>query len=362
MDTTQVMLNSEISGIHTGKSPFYNQRLSDSYKHFFHLANQGRERLFFASAEDFQPDGSVRGHWVPTERGWQPVAEPLKVGFIFDKLGGDDPLFRSVIQRAMQLRIPIFGHYGLNQFTGDKWACYEIFPQEHALTRMVEPNRETVEHQLDAFFELMDEVYAQHDNVAVIKPRWGWESRGLYLLKREGKEVRVFTLAGQVVSDHRHLLHILDELVKTPYIIQAYVNVSQGIPELGLQTARHDARFIFSIVEPGTAAYFQAYVKTPNGMLYYPLEAFPPKALVLLEKVADKIAHMFPYGIFSVDIMRDVSGGWYLTELNDQVGFNIDFDSPRDVRGVTDLMQRYLTEMRTMRANLHLPQYQSALS
>lgn len=356
-----IMLNSEIPSVNSGKTPFYNKRLSDSYIHFYQLANTGRERMYFASAEDFLSEGAVRGHWVPKDGTWVPVQEKVELDLLFDKLGGDNPLFRRTIAQVMALKIPIFGHYGLNQFTGDKWNCYEVFSQEHALTRLIDPNRDTIEQQLDGFFDLMDEVYAQHDNVAVIKPRWGWESRGLYLLQRQGKNLSVHSLSGHTITDPRHLMHILDELVAVPYIIQAYVNVAEGIPELNLKTDRHDARFVFSITEPGTAQYVQAYVKTPHGMFYYPLEAFPPAAFNLLETVADKIAQMFPYGIFSVDIMRDVSGRWFLTELNDQIGFNIDFDSPRDVRGVTDLMRRYLAELYTMRAYRLQPRYQSAV-
>lgn len=361
MNGELIMLNSEMPSVGSGRTPFYNQRLSDSYIHFYHLSNAGRERMYFGSAEDFLPDGTIRGHWVPREGRWVPVLERVSMGLLFDKLGGDNPLFRATLQKVMGLGIPVFGHYGLNQFTGDKWLCYELFENEHSLTRLVDPNRDTIEQQLDDFFRLMDRVYAQHDNVAVIKPRWGWESRGLYLLERQGENISVQLLSGQRVTDPRHLVHILDELVSTPYIMQAYVNVSQGIPELNFKSERHDARFIFSIIEPGTAQFFQAYVKTPHGMFYYPIEAFPPKAYALLETVADKIASMFPYGIFSVDIMRDISGSWYLTELNDQIGFNIDFSSPRDIRGVTDLMQRYLSEIYTMRANPTLPKYQSAV-
>jgi len=354
-----IMLNSEIPGIHSGRTPFYNERLSRSYAHFFRMANTATDRLFFASAEDFLPDGTVRGHWVPDAHGWRPVEESTTLGLLFDKLGGDDALFKAVIARVIELEIPIFGHYGLNRFTGDKWACYEAFPSQHALTRLIDPDRDTTETQIDAFFSLMDSHYLRHDDVAVVKPRWGWESRGLYLLSRRTDGITLHALSGQQILHPGRVHHALDELSTTPYIIQAYVNTREGIPEIGLHPERHDARFIFSIREPGVAQFFQAYVKTPNEMLYYPLEAFPQQAYNVLESVADEVARRFPYGIFSVDIMRDVSGNWYLTELNDQVGFNIDFNSPRDIEGVGQLMRRYLDELYALRENGHLAQYQS---
>jgi hypothetical protein len=360
MNGELVMLNSEIPGISSGRTPFYNQRLSDSYAHFYRLAHRNGERLFFASAEDFFEDGTVRGYWIPEGAGWRPVEKPIRMGMLFDKLGGDDALFNAVLARVQELKIPVYGHYGLNRFTGDKWECYKVFPREHALTRTIEPDRSTVEAQIDAFFNLMDDVYSEHDNRAVLKPRWGWESRGLFLLRRTSEGVFLETLGGQVIYEGAQVARILDGLVADPYIIQAFVNTAQGIPELGLNTDRHDARFVFSIGRPGVAEFVQAYVKTPAKMLYYPLSAFPAAAFEVLESVAAEVARRFPYGIFSVDIMRDSSGRWFLTELNDQVGFNIDFDSPRDIHGVTQLMERYLSEMYNMRANLHLPHFQSA--
>lgn len=356
-----VMFNSEIPGIDSGRAPFYNERLSRSYAHFFRMAHEGGEHLRFASAEDFLPDGSIRGHWVPVDGEWQPVAEHLPVGVVFDKLGGDVPLFMATIERLIALDIPIFGHYGLNRFTGDKWVCYEAFSDQHALTRAIHADRDTVEDQIDGFFELMDKVYAQHDEIAVIKPRWGWESRGLYLLQRGDRGVRLLTLNGQPILDGGHVEHVLDQLVLHPYIIQAWVDTRDGIPELGLEAERHDARFVFSIAPGHVARFMQAYVKTPQKMLYFPVEAFPRAAFDVMEPVAQEVARRFPYGIFSVDIMRDASGRWFLTELNDQVGFNIDFDSPRDIQGVSQLMRCYLEELYTLRDNRRDPRYRSAI-
>lgn len=354
------MLNSEIPGIGWGKPPFYNPTLSRAYMHFYHLANRGGARMLFASAEDVLPDGSLRGHWAPRGQEWVPVAEPASVDMVFDKLGGNDPLFMGVMDRFIELDIPIFGHYGLNRFVGDKWACYEAFPEQIAMTRQMDSNRDTVEEQIDAFFELMDFAYMQHDNVAVLKPRWGWESRGLYLLGRQQEGVTVHLLSGDRLMDPGSIGRMLDAVAQHPYVIQAWVNTTEGIPEIGLQAERHDARFVFVISEPGTARFLQSYVKTPQGMLYRPVESFPGAVFQILDNVAGSVAERFPYGIFCVDLMRDISGNWYVTELNDQVGFNIHFDSEEDVRGVTALMEAYLHEIHTMRQNRDQPRYRRA--
>jgi hypothetical protein len=60
--------------------------------------------------------------------------------------------------------------------------------------------------------------------------------------------------------------------------------------------------------------------------------------------------------------LRDISGDWYVTELNDQVGFNTSiFSRERDVRGVSELMQTYLHEIDMMRARIDSnPRYRTA--
>lgn len=361
MQTEIVMFNSELPSIYSNKKPFESRNLSNSYKHFFNLGNNSEFKVFFASANDFIPNCAIKGFWVPESNGWKPVERYTTFNFVFDKLGGIDPLFNSVIERLVSLNMPIYGHYGLNRFVGDKWECYKSFPEDHSLTRLIEPSK-NIEEQIDSFFDLMDQYYISHDDIAVIKPRWGWESRGLYLLKRlPNKRVQLLTLSGNIVYDSNHIQYAIHEFSQTPYIIQSYVDTSNGIPELELKSERHDARFIFSIKSKGVVEFVQCYVKTPSAMLYYPFSSFPKSIINLLENITNEISNKFPYGIFSVDLMRDVSGKWYITEFNDQIGFNIDFSNSRDIEGVTYLMEYYLSEMKKMSNNLSEIKYKSAI-
>ena len=105
----------------------------------------------------------------------------------------------------------------------------------------------------------------------------------------------------------RYIGEALDSVAAHPYVIQAWVNTSHGVPEIGLESERHDCRFVFVITEPGSARFVQAYVKTPQGMLYYPLERFPRRVFDKLESVGEVVAQRFPYGIFCIDLMRDIS-------------------------------------------------------
>ncbi|MCR4315447.1 MAG: hypothetical protein NUW37_03750 [Planctomycetes bacterium] len=363
MNAPMVMLNSEIPSVRSGASPFYSEELSKSYIYFYHLANSGEgEPLYFASGFDFRDDGWVEGHWVPDGGRWHPVFEPVPIGFCFDKIGNVLPHYEWVINRLIQLGVPIFGHVGLSRFVNDKWLCYQEFPTAHALTALIDKDGPWAPEQFIEFFSMMDNHYEHHHNWSILKPVNGWESRGIYLVARHPEGLSLHAFWGDEIHDQGQINHALHQIMTTPYIIQARLDRHEGIPEVGLPVERHDVRFIFMIEDRGRARFLQTYTKAfPHGMVYIPMDYMPQGAFEVIEPVANRVAEMFSYGIFSVDVMRDVSGSWFLTELNDQVGLNTDFAKEDDVRGQTSLMQEYLKEMRFMRHNLHLEKYRSPI-
>lgn len=109
-------------------------------------------------------------------------------------------------------------------------------------------------------------------------------------------------------------------LRRFPYILQEYVDTSGGIPKLvdGL----HDLRVI---VVNGTAV--QAFIRTPppGGILpnvaqggsthEVNLKDVPEDAMHIVRCVDDQLK-CFPNRLYSVDMGRDVSGSWFLFELN----------------------------------------------
>ena len=136
-------------------------------------------------------------------------------------------------------------------------------------------------------------------------------------------------------------------MTQVPYLIQAWVNTGGGIPGVGYEGERHDVRFVFRIHPPGAAEFVMLYVKTLHGMEYVPLDAFEySDPFRIVNPIADWLAAHFPYGMFSVDVMRDAGGAWFLTELNDQVGLSIDFENQVEIHEMTRFMQLYIEDMK----------------
>ncbi|MBI2571341.1 MAG: hypothetical protein HYV63_30410 [Candidatus Schekmanbacteria bacterium] len=358
-----IMLNSDLPSIRSGIMPYGdNDDLNRAYGHFHSLANAGGRSMAFCSSYDFAGDGTVSGYWVPRNWRWAPVAEPIEATFVFDKLDEGEPHFRAVIDRIIELGLPIFGHVGLSRLVGSKWKSYEAFRRYHALTRRIDPASGPVEEQVSAFFDLMDETYAEHHEAALLKPDHGWESRGIFMVTRQPRGLELRHWWGQRIDDPGFVRHILGQLARLPYVIQTLVHTYEGIPEIGLAGLRHDARFVFAIKDHGRVSFIQTYVKTvDHGMIYVHPDSYPAGAWAVVDPVAHRIGELFPYGVFSVDVMRDISGRWFLTELNDQVGFNINWHQQGDFEGVDQLMKAYLEEMHEMMDNPAQPRYRSPL-
>ena len=347
----KVMFNSELPGIFSGKAAFGNVALAKSYAHFHQLSNEN-SRMYFASAEDYE-DGRIRGHWLPWHDEWIPVNEEVPVAFVFNKLDCFDEVHAQVLSDLRKRNIPLYGDCALGEFVADKWRCYEEFSDYFALTWRISQEKDAREQICD-FFAQMDSFYQEHNNAVILKPVSGWQARGIHLVTREENDkLQLRYLFGQPVDDESLVDHILQLFTHVPYIIQAYVDTKGGIPEIGLgEVAFHDVRFVFYIKEPGVAQFVQLYLKTPEGMVYYPIEYFPQEAFSVVEPVATKMAEKFAFGVFSVDVMRDRGGAWYLTELNDQIGFNINWERMSDIENVTHLMVTFLQDMERLQQKL----------
>ncbi|WP_372371404.1 hypothetical protein [Candidatus Uabimicrobium sp. HlEnr_7] len=339
----KVMFNSELTSVHNDSTPFTDSSLARSYMHFYGLANE-KDNMFFASAEDYN-EGKICGYWMPQGEKWIPVVEEVAVNFVFNKLDCFDDTHARVLNDLRERGVLIYGDCRLGEFVADKWKCYEEFADYFSLTERIH-KKESAQEQIQKFFERMDSFYAEHNNAVILKPISGWQARGIHLVTRENGKLQLRHLFGQLIEEENLIAHIFELFTEVPYIIQAYVDTKGGIPEIGLgEVAFHDVRFVFYIKESGVAQFVQLYLKTPQGMVYYPVEQFPQEVFSVVEPVATKIATMFSFGVFSVDVMRDRGGNWYLTELNDQIGFNINWQKTSDVQNVTHLMMTFLEDM-----------------
>jgi hypothetical protein len=352
MKNLNCMLNNDLPSIFSGREPFTAGHHRMSYLMFHSLCAKNDFPLCFASPYDYDwENGKIRGWWASGDDGFSPWEEPFHPAFIFDKASGADPQCDAVMQNCESRGIPIYGSPGLARLCSDKWRCYLQFTKFSPLTALLTDDRKELIDQIYAFFEEMDRTYAGHDNKALAKPLHGFQSRGIHLISRHPHGLEMHMLFGGQI----HGVDInknLDTIASTPYLIQAWVNTGEGIPGVGLKGQFHDVRFVFRIRKKGLAEFIMLYIKTLQGMLYVPLEQLRlSDPFEIVNPLADAIAEQFPFGVFSVDVMRDISGRWFLTELNDQVGLTLDFNRPEEVREMTRFMNIYIEEFKKLAAS-----------
>lgn len=342
-----VMLNNDIPSIYSDEKPWHDLRYAMSYQLFYDLSRQHDFPLFFCSPYDYNwEEGCLEGFWEPGESEYYPVIQKIEPVFIFDKAIGADPHCTAVIQQCEAKGLPIFGPPGLGRLCSDKWRIYQIFREYSPLTGLLSQNHDELVDDIYRFFDEMDNTYSEHANRAIVKPLTGFQSRGIHIISREPHGLEMHMLFGGQLHG-ADIERNLYSMSRVPYLIQAWVNTRGGIPGVGYEGEPHDVRFVFHIKEPGNAEFVMLYVKTLHGMEYVPLDEFDySNPYEIVNPIADSIAEHFPYGMFSVDVMRDIDGNWFLTELNDQVGLSINFDNPVEINEMTRFMEIYLADMK----------------
>jgi hypothetical protein len=347
MAAIPAMINDSLRPMTAEEFPWADEKLHLSYGTFYEICREVGFPLRFTSPYDFDWETrQFHGWWERVGEGWEPVREPFRPGFIFDKAFGADEHSSRVIEYFHSEGVPIFDPLEMARFCNDKWRIYQQFEEFSPLSRLLEADEETLAEQIYDFFAEMDRRYVQHDDRAVLKPLHGYQSRGVYVVARgpHGLELHFPFVAGQIHGEDVIQAH-LQGILAQPYMIQAWVNTLAGLPRIGLEGLHPDVRFIFAISEPGVARFVQLFVKTIAGMVHLPPEEFEDPPFHLVTPIAEWMAEQFPYGIFSIDVMRDASGAWFLTELNDQVGLTADFDDPQDVQGMIELQRAFVAEM-----------------
>ena len=342
-----LMINNDVPSIYSGGEPFSPGKLQQSYAHFYSICRDMDFPMEFASPYDYQwGTGMVSGYWKWNDDCFVPVPDPVHPAFIFDKAMGADPHCNAVIANCDSRGIPIYGPIGLARLCGDKWLSYQLFREYSPLTALLSRDRDEMLTQIHDFFTDMDHIYQDHDNRVLVKPLDGYQSRGIHLITRNFNGLEMHMLFGgqiQGINIERNL----EAMCRTPYLIQAWVNTGAGIPGVGLEGQFHDVRFIFRIRKRGQAEFILLYVKTLEGMHYIPLDSFQKSdPFKVVNPIADWIADHWDYGVFSVDVMRDISGQWFLTELNDQVGLTMDFNRLDEVENISRFMRVYVEEMK----------------
>jgi len=345
------MIHNSLRSIDWGPYPFDSDKLHRSYQLFSQLCRERQFPLRFASSYDFLPEsGQLRGYWEAENDGWRRVHDPFIPSLVFDKAFGADAFSTGVIEFYDAEGLPMFDPTALAQLCNNKWRCYLQFAKYAPLTRLIQQDSASLVDQLFGFFEEMDRTYTEHDNKAIVKPLNGCQSRGIYVVARgaQGLELHYPFVAGQIHGDE--IQGKLQGMLLEPYLIQAWVNTSEGLPHMGFEHSFADVRFVFIISEPGKAKFVQLYVKTLDGMVYVPVEAFEKDPFEIVNPIADWIADHYTHGLFCVDVMRDNSGSWFLTEINDQVGLTANWHRPEEVDGLIQLQTTVIEQLQLLAA------------
>lgn len=347
MQTERIMINNDLPSIRQTRFPFPPGSHRSSYEIFYQICQDLEFPLVFCSPYDYEwEDGVFSGGFEWDTQGFYPVYRKIKPGFIFDKAFGADPHCTAVIHNCAMQKIPIFGPIELAHLCNDKWLCYQQFQSFSPLTWLLAQDRQMIIDQIYAFFDQMDQVYAEHDNKAIVKPLQGFQSRGIHVIERKPDGLRMYMLFGtQIHGDD--IERNLKTMTSVPYLIQSWVNTGGGIPGVGFKNEYHDVRFVFEIREPGVAQFIMLYVKTLHGMKYIPLDYFQySNPFKIVDPIADKISSLYDHGVFSVDVMRDIGGSWFLTELNDQVGLTMNVEDEVERNATIHFMRIYVSAMK----------------
>ena len=351
MKSSPVMLNNDLPSLDSGQIPWEHGTYFESYCLFHKMCREQDFPLLFCSPYDYDWEtGELPGYWTPGDHRFIPVRERIRPMFIFDKCIGADQHCTAVIQQCEARGIPIFSPPDLGRLCNDKWRVYQNFKSYSPLTALLPQDQDQIIVDIHVFLDEMNRTYTDHDGLAIVKPLNGFQSRGIHLITRGPAGLEMHMLFGGQMhgADIERNLH---SMAMTPYMIQAWVNTRSGIPGVGYEGEPHDLRFIFRVREPGVAEFIMLYVKTLHGMEYIPLDQLKlANPFQTVDPIADKLAQQFDYGIFSVDVMRDISGTWFLTEINDQVGLSINFDNPVEVHEMTRFMLIYIEEMKKLTA------------
>lgn len=258
------------------------------------IRERGRRLVIVRSMDSYMGNGRFSRYWtIDLEKdAFYPVEEPINPDLIYNKgkFKADGPL-------------PIINNPEMDWICLDKRSTYDRFPELCPLTKEVSSSQQA------------DEVLKQFSTaMAVAKPIDGEEGRGVIIDKKE-------LLAERIPS--------------YPYLVQEFIDTSGGIP--GISDGMHDLRM--TMVD-GVVS--NCFIRVPaKGKLVsnlaqggskheVPIDKLPKEAVALAQKV-EEMFRSYGRCIYSVDMGRDVSGRWYIIELNSQPGVTCSREGPLSV-------------------------------
>ncbi len=272
----------------TTKAPFLNDRRNASFATFLEAGADNDLDVCLSHIDYYsRSQRAISRAWVYRD-GWK-LVKNKKVALCYYH-GRTSRIYRELSMLKERLNIPIINHADLEMICDDKLLTYKLFPE------FVPP-----------LFPLTSAAHLQYalrllqSEHVVVKPRFGSEGRGVFILKKR---------------------QLLDALPRT-MLAQEFVDSSAGI--LGVRSV-HDFRILMvnGVID-------HAYIRVPRGdslicnshqggkKIFVDLEDIPSEAVAITRRVDGALSH---YGtrVYTADFMRDHNGRYWVIELNSKPG------------------------------------------
>lgn len=249
--------------------------------------------VFVRSMQTYEGNGIFSKYWFLDGDIFRMVEEAITPDLIYNK--GN---FHSE-----EKSLPLLNDPELDRVCLDKNETYKLFRDACPRTE-VASSAEEARSLSDAFPARM----------IVAKPVDGEEGKGVLIGPKED---------------------ILPQIPSYPYLLQEFVDTSGGIP--GIINGMHDLRMTIIDGEicnsflriPAEGKFVSNLAQGGSKQEIHPAQL--PKEATELAALVDAEFTRFPHRIYSVDCGRDVSGKWYIIELNSQPGVTCSEEGPISV-------------------------------
>lgn len=260
---------------------------NSSYSVYSDLARD-RDMKLVVGKYNWYGDGKLRKGWVHNGEEWEKVKN-VGIDGVYDKFKFDSST--RELKKRIADEVGVLNSFRLEKLCKDKYLTYREFPDHVPETKL--GSRKNIEEMLDKYGKV------------VVKPRYDFGGHGIKVIES--------------VEEADHLEEDSDD-----YIVQAFIDSSGGIPDLGI-SGMHDLR---GVVINDTLA--EAYVRQPNegylsnthqggSIRYVDRDKYPESAETILSEVREKFKEFKP-NLYTVDLIFDEEGEPWILELNSKPG------------------------------------------
>lgn len=252
--------------------------------------NEGWE-VYVLTRKTYKGDGNFDGAWLFNKGKFERIEKSVKIDLVFDWVGS--LLFPP--KNGDELKVVNTREF--KELTCDKWKAYQILKENMPKTFWV--------GEIQNAKELLNEI--KTDNI-VLKPFDGLRGRGIYIGQKENLE------------------GFIPEKSDTKYIIQEFVDTSNGIP--GITPGKHDLRIVVingevvwchvRVPKEGT---YLANAAQGGNLTEVDYDLVPISVKRIVKTISKEFYKKYDNPMFSLDFGIGKDRIPLIFEINDQIGF-----------------------------------------